>query len=183
MTRRRAPHLPERLEVVHLTVLVPAKVEHNVLERACVSVAQHETVPVPPIRIPRRVLPPCAAGRTRRPQQVGHRRAPHGGAGVARVSFLDHVSGEASDGVDALELKAGARVGRGLGLLWVDLLLLRRWLHFRLDRVHHLPFLWSSRFVPWCLCSVLVCGLFLGRQSLREQGKTVKKNSTRTESG
>jgi len=100
-----APQLAELLEVVEGEA-VAGQVEHGVLQGAGVAVGQDESVAVVPAGVGGGVVHDL------RPEQVGHRGAAHGGAGMAGVGGLRHVGAEGADGVDALELEGGASVRR-----------------------------------------------------------------------
>ena len=94
----RAP-LPERLEVVERDV-VPGEVEERVQQHRGVARGQHEAVPVRPRGRARRMAEVAC------PERVGHRRGPHGRAGVPRVGLLDPVDGQRADGVDGEPVEA-----------------------------------------------------------------------------
>jgi len=113
MARSSAPRLAKLLQLLHTTILVAAQMQHDVLQRASMPIAQHESIPIPPFRTRRTVIP------TGRPKEMRHGSATHGCAGMSRVGLLDHVGGEGADGVDAFELEGRALVGCQLGGLVV----------------------------------------------------------------
>ena len=84
MARSLAAQLPKLLAVIEGDV-VAGQVEHAVLERTSVSVTQDEAVAVRPLGTARRKR------HVLRPEEVSHRSAAHRGAGVSRISSLDHV--------------------------------------------------------------------------------------------
>jgi hypothetical protein len=122
MARGGTSHLSERLELIHATIFVSTQMQHDILQRARMAIAQHETIPIPPLRIRGAVIAPHPAEGGIRPEQVGHGGASHGSTGMSRVGLLDHVRGEGTDGVDAFELEGRSFVGRQLGHLVVRLL-------------------------------------------------------------
>mmetsp|Transcript_10509 Transcript_10509/g.22797 ORF Transcript_10509/g.22797 Transcript_10509/m.22797 type:complete len:214 (-) Transcript_10509:41-682(-) len=119
MARSGAPNLPKVLQLLHTTILVPAQMQHDILQRTGMSIAQHKSIPVPPLRTRRAMIPSSAAGGGGRPEEMGHGSATHRSAGMPRVGLLHHVGGEGADGVDAFELKRGALVGFQLDRLMV----------------------------------------------------------------
>lgn len=104
MSRRFGTQLPELRQVVFRDV-VARQMEHRVLEGAGVAVAQDESVAVDPGRVLAGIF------HRRRPQQVGHRGAPHRRAGVAAVGRLGLVGRNGTDRVDAQQLEVLADIG------------------------------------------------------------------------
>mmetsp|Transcript_11426 Transcript_11426/g.28876 ORF Transcript_11426/g.28876 Transcript_11426/m.28876 type:complete len:294 (-) Transcript_11426:246-1127(-) len=86
--------LTEILKVLQFGGFVSRQVEHCVLKGAGMSVGKDKAITVDPVGVGRRVVHDLA------PQNMGHRSASHGGAGVTRVGRLDHVGRNGTDGVD-----------------------------------------------------------------------------------
>mmetsp|Transcript_39885 Transcript_39885/g.109848 ORF Transcript_39885/g.109848 Transcript_39885/m.109848 type:complete len:274 (+) Transcript_39885:2278-3099(+) len=90
--------------------VVAGQVEHAVLERARVTVREHEAVAVGPLGVSRRVLHHLC------PQLVRDWGAAHCGTRVARVGLLHHVRRQHTHQIDAPLLQDGRRIV-AIGLL------------------------------------------------------------------
>mmetsp|Transcript_60835 Transcript_60835/g.161167 ORF Transcript_60835/g.161167 Transcript_60835/m.161167 type:complete len:209 (+) Transcript_60835:2280-2906(+) len=106
---RERAQLAELPQVVEREV-VAGQVEHAVLERARVTVREHEAVAVGPLGVSRRVLHHLC------PQLVRDWGAAHCGTRVARVGLLHHVRRQHTHQIDAPLLQDGRRIV-AIGLL------------------------------------------------------------------
>ena len=104
MARGRAAELAEVLEVVEGEP-VPGQIEHRVEEHRRVTGAEHEAVPVEPVRI-LRVVAHHPRVEDIRQRSEGHRRAR-----MAGIGLLDAVHRQGADGVDT-QLVEGSLVRR-----------------------------------------------------------------------
>ncbi len=98
--------LPKILHLLHRQGIA-REMQHGIQQHGCVAVRQHESVAIPPARIPRIELKYVA------PEHFGDIRHAHWGARVARIGLLDGIHRQGTNGIG--KLAAG---WHGRLLLW-----------------------------------------------------------------
>ena len=102
MTGRNGSELSKLFEIFNANV-VSSQMQHGILQRTGVSVAEHEAITIDPSGVFGRVLHDFG------PQQIRHGGTAHGSAGMSRVGSLRLIGRNSANGVDAFEFQGVRR--------------------------------------------------------------------------